>query len=214
MSKGKLAKFADLKTFGNVFEQLPLPRGQWAGYFGNNNDIVLELACGKAEYTINLALRHPDRNYIGIDLKGARIWRGAKTAEEMDIYNAAFIRNRIELLTEYFDRDEISEIWITFPDPYPRPCKSQKRLTSARFLTLYGQVLKKDGLIHLKTDADGLFDFTLETIDEEKCRIHEMTRDLYAAPINNKDLLIQTTFEKSHLLNKRTIKYVSFRLPG
>lgn len=212
MSKGKLAKFADLKTFLNVFEQKPPPKGNWAGHFGNSHDIVLELACGKAEYTINLALRHPGKNYIGIDLKGARIWRGAKTAAEMDIYNVAFIRNRIESLTDFFDRDEISEIWITFPDPFPRPCKAQKRLTSARFLGLYRQVLKKDGLIHLKTDADGLFEFTLETIAEGKCRIHELIRDLYGSPIKNPDLTIQTTFEKGHLMAKRTIKYVCFSL--
>jgi len=213
MSKGKLAKFAELQDFQNVFEDLPVPKGRWAEQFGNENDIVLELACGKAEYTINLALRHPDRNYIGIDLKGARIWRGAKTASEMDIYNVAFIRNRIELLTEYFDRDEVSEIWITFPDPFPRPCKSQKRLTSARFLALYRQVLKKNGLIHFKTDADGLFEFTMETLEEEKCRIHDLNRDLYASPIKNPDLAIQTTFEKCHLKNGRTIKYVCFSLP-
>jgi tRNA (guanine-N7-)-methyltransferase len=212
MSKGKLAKFADLKTFPNVFEELPLPKGRWAERFGNNNRIVLELACGKAEYTINLALRHPDRNFIGIDLKGARIWRGAKTAAEMDIYNVAFIRNRIELLTEFFGKDEISEIWINFPDPFPKPCKSQKRLTSARFLALYRRVLKKDGLIHLKTDSDGLFQFTLETIADEKGHIHGLTWNLYGSPIENQDLAIQTTFEKGHLLAKRTIKYVCFSL--
>lgn len=213
MSKGKLAKFADLKTFANVFEDLPVPKGRWNEHFGNDNDIILELGCGKAEYTINLALRHPDNNFIGIDLKGARIWRGAKTALEMEIQNVAFIRHRIELITEYFTKDEVSEIWITFPDPFPRPCKSQKRLTSARFLGLYKQVLKKDGLIHLKTDADNLFQFTLETIKETGCRIHEMYRDLYANPIENSTLLIQTTFEKSHLLDNRIIKYVGFRLP-
>lgn len=212
MSKGKLAKFAELKTFYNVFENLPLPKGNWAGHFGNNNDIVLELACGKAEYSLNLAARYLDRNFIGIDIKGARIWRGAKTAIEGDLQNVAFIRNRIELLTDYFDKDEISEIWIPFPDPFPKPCKSQKRLTSARFLGLYRKVLKKGGLIHFKTDADSLFEFTLQTLAEEKCRIHELSRDLYAAPINDPDLAIQTTFEKAHLLDNRIIKYVCFSL--
>lgn len=213
MSKGKLAKFAELKAFGNVFETLPLPKGDWAGHFGNSNDIVLELACGKAEYTLNLAARHSYRNFIGIDIKGARIWRGAKTAADNNLRNVAFIRNRIELLTDYFDKDEISEIWIPFPDPFPKPCKSQKRLTSARFLGLYRLVLKKGGLIHLKTDAVGLFEFTLQTLADERCRIHELIWDLYSAPITDPKLAIQTTFEKAHLLDKRTIKYVCFSLP-
>ncbi|MBN2226207.1 MAG: tRNA (guanosine(46)-N7)-methyltransferase TrmB [candidate division Zixibacteria bacterium] len=211
MSKGKLAKFAELATFSNVFEYEPLPKGRWAeDFFKNGNPITLELACGKAEYTIDLARTFPERNFIGIDLKGARIWRGAKNALEMKLANVGFIRQRIELLTDMFTKDEISEIWITFPDPYPRKCKARKRLTSPRFLDLYRQVLKPNGLIHLKTDELNLFEYTKETLAEQKCIVHEVIDDVYAGPIIDDVLSIKTTFEKSHLAEGRTIRYLRF----
>ncbi|UCD17628.1 MAG: tRNA (guanosine(46)-N7)-methyltransferase TrmB [Candidatus Zixiibacteriota bacterium] len=211
MSKGKLAKFAELATFSNVFEYEPPPKGRWhADYFKNNNPIALELACGKAEYTIELALRFPEQNFVGIDIKGARLWRGAKTALDLNLRNVAFVRHRIELIAEIFGPDEIAEIWITFPDPYPKKSKAKKRLTSPRFLNLYRQVLKEAGMIHLKTDDRNLFEFTRETLAEEQCIVHEIIEDLYAAPIGNQLLEIKTTYEKEYLEAGRTIRYLRF----
>ena len=177
MSKGKLERFAELKTFNNVFEYPDYPedkpfflKGKWSsGYFKNDNPITLELACGKGEYTIALAKKYPDRNFIGIDIKGARIWKGAKMALGEGLANVAFLRIFIDWLHNYFDKEEIDQIWITFPDPYPKKSKKNKRLTSSKFLNLYRNILKKGGQIHLKTDSDLLYQFSLEMIKAEKC---------------------------------------------
>ncbi len=211
MSKGKLVKFAELATFSNTLQTMDVPRGCWSReYFGNDNEIILELACGKGDYTIQLARHYPEKNFIGVDIKGARLWRGAKMALDNNLKNVAFIRNFIENLTELFSESEISEIWITFPDPYTKRRKAKKRLTSPRFLGLYRKVLKKGGLIHLKTDEKSLFEFTQEIIGNENCILHEKIDNLYANPIENELLSIKTTYEKSHLEDGRIIRYLCF----
>ncbi|MDX1642366.1 MAG: tRNA (guanosine(46)-N7)-methyltransferase TrmB, partial [Balneolaceae bacterium] len=170
-NKNKLQRFEDIARFENVFEytdfeDTPTPKGKWhQEIFGNENPIVLELACGKAEYTLYLAERNPRKNYIGIDLKGNRIWKGAKYALKNQMANVHFIRMLIDHLPDYFEKGEVDEIWITFPDPHPRGSRSKQRLTSPKFLDIYRKVLKPGSQIHLKTDSDLLFEFTLETIE-------------------------------------------------
>ncbi|RMH74169.1 MAG: tRNA (guanosine(46)-N7)-methyltransferase TrmB [Gemmatimonadetes bacterium] len=213
MAKRKRQHLAELETFDNVYQQPVLWKGQWATEcFGNSHPITLELACGKGEYTVELARRFPQTNFIGVDIKGARIWRGAKTAIETGIPNVAFIRTYIQFLPEYFGKDEISEIWITFPDPYIKPSKWRKRLTSSFFLNIYRQILKPEGHIHLKTDSDKLYQFTLETLQAEKCTVQAQIDDIYGQDCPNELLSIQTYYEKKHLANQRTIKYVCFTL--
>lgn len=218
MGKNKLKRFKDIDRFENVFEytdfeESPTPKGKWhSEVFRNNNPIVLELACGKGEYTLFLAEQFPDRNYIGIDLKGNRIWKGAKYALDQEMENVHFIRMLIDHLEDYFEPGEVDEIWITFPDPHPRESRSKQRLTSPKFLKIYRNILKKGGLIHLKTDSDLLYNFTLETIEEEECTLLRQVDDIYSeAPYD--PLLTQKTFyEKQHLEEGRTIRYVCFQL--
>jgi len=218
MSKGKLERFAELKTFNNVFEYPDYPpdkpfflKGKWrSGYFKNDKPITLELACGKGEYTIALAKKYPDRNFIGIDIKGARIWKGAKMALGEGLANVAFLRIFIDRLHNYFDKEEIDQIWITFPDPYPKKSKKNKRLTSSKFLNLYRNILKKEGQIHLKTDSELLYQFSLEMIKTEKCKVEESTEDLYNSSPTNEILTIKTYFELKHLEEGRRIKYLCF----
>ncbi len=222
-SKNKLARFAEMETFSNVFQPTMDDvksgnfrlKGKWAkDYFGNQNPIVLELGCGKGEYTIGLAQRYPDKNFIGIDIKGARIWRGAKTAEEENIRNACFIRTKIDFITNFFDKNEVSEIWCTFSDPQPK--KPNKRLTSEVFINRYKQFLRPEGLVHLKTDSDLLFASTEEEIH---CRGYSelyRTWDLYGEAIDNMDdatadiLSIRTFYEQMWLDEGKKIKYVKF----
>ena len=169
MGKDKLKRFAELETFTNVFQLNPVHKGNWnKNYFKNNQPIVLELGCGRGEYTVSLAKYFPVKNFIGIDIKGARIWRGAKTGMEEHISNMAFLRIEIEQLEEHFSENEVDEIWITFPDPQPQISRERKRLTSDRFLTMYKKVLSPNGIVHLKTDNDGLYAYTLEKIAELK----------------------------------------------
>ena len=169
MGKDKLKRFAEVETFSNV---LQLDAGkpfkeQWStGFFKNSNPIILELACGKGEYAVNLARLFPGKNFIGIDYKGNRIWRGAKTALEDGVNNVAFLRIQIENITDYFGPGEVDELWITFPDPQPQVSREKKRLTSPRFLEKYRPILKPGGYINLKTDNDGLHIYTTEKIDE------------------------------------------------
>ena len=211
MTKGKLAKFAELTTFSNALQKEDTHSDDWLkSCFPKGNEITLELACGKGSYTIQMAQLYPDRNFIGIDRKGDRLWRGAKTAQELNLTNAIFIRNRVENLTELFRHNEVSEIWITFPDPYIKRRTAKRRLTSPMFLNLYRKVLKKGGLVHLKTDEINLFRFTEKTLAEENCIIQERIDDLYANPIENEQLAIQTDYEKSHLSEGRTIRYLCF----
>lgn len=221
MTKNKLERFAELATFPNVVQLNPEYKGKWAAeFFKNNFPIVLELACGKGEYTVALAKKFPQKNFIGIDIKGNRIWKGAKQAVEEKISNAGFLRIQIDHITEYFSENEISEIWLTFPDPYLKKSKANKRLTSKRFLDLYKKILKPDGIIHLKTDSDLLYDFTLETVRENKFNLLKSTNNLYNSDSNalpfgeswGEASSVKTFYEQQHLANGKTIKYLSFTL--
>lgn len=218
-NKNKTKRLAEIAQFENVLDyteirEIDRPKGLWnKTIFKNHQPITLELGCGKGEYTVELARRYPDRNFIGIDIKGPRIWRGAKTALEEELTNVRFLRIFIDHLHYYFDRDEVDEIWITFPDPYIRkkPRRS-KRLTSPKFLSIYRNVLKPGGTIHLKTDSSVLFDFTLETIEQEGCKIIKQIDDVYRDATNDELLMIQTFYEKMHLKEEKTIRFVAFQL--
>ncbi len=226
MSKGKLQKFAELATFPNVFQNFSHHqpelinyrsekadlKGRWNQFFGNKHPITLELACGRGEYTLAMARRTLTGNFIGVDIKGARIWKGAKTALEENLRNVAFVRTEIEFLDHFFASGEIAEIWITFPDPFPRKSRSGKRLTSPRFLDIYQKILQPGGFIHLKTDSELLFDFTLEMIRDRKLKIHQLVRDVYSEPHGNDLLYVKTYYENLHLAEGHIIRYVRFSL--
>ena len=188
MGKDKLKRFAENKGFANLVEppfeevlnQDYKLKGKWhQDFFKNNNPLVLELGCGRGEYTVGLAQRFPDKNFIGVDIKGARLWRGAKTVHEEQIPNAGFLRTRIDFITSFFAKDEVSEIWITFPDPQRKKRFARKRLTGPMFIERYKQFLKPEGLMHLKSDSDFFFGYTLEQIEENKYTKQFSTADLY-----------------------------------
>ncbi|RZA00586.1 MAG: tRNA (guanosine(46)-N7)-methyltransferase TrmB [Sphingobacteriaceae bacterium] len=213
MGKDKLRRFAEIETFSNVLQiDAGKPyKGQWStGFFKNSNPVVLELACGKGEYTVNLAQMFPNKNFIGIDYKGNRIWRGAKTAIEEGVNNVAFLRMQIENLVEYFAPGEVDEIWITFPDPQPQLSREKKRLTSPRFLNMYQQVLKEGGFVNLKTDNDGLYEYTADKIAELKLPLHINTADLYDSEFADEVLSIKTYYEKKYLKDNKNINYLKF----
>ncbi len=213
MGKDKLRRFAEIETFSNVLQiDAGKPyKGQWStGFFKNSNPVVLELACGKGEYTVNLAQMFPGKNFIGIDYKGNRIWRGAKTAIEEGVNNVAFLRMQIENLVEYFAPGEVDEIWITFPDPQPQLSREKKRLTSPRFLTMYEQVLKEGGCVNLKTDNDGLYQYSVDKIAELKLPSHIQTADLYHSEFADEVLSIKTYYEKKYLKDNKNINYLKF----
>ena len=213
MGKDKLRRFAEIATFDNVLEleEGKKLKGSWSwAQFGNNHPLVLELACGKGEYTVNLAQLFPDKNFIGIDYKGNRIWRGAKTAIEENIPNVAFLRIQIENIMDYFETNEISEIWITFPDPQPQVSREKKRLTAPRFLEMYKVILKPEASIHLKTDNDALHAYTREKIEELNLHLHVSTPDLYHSEFVTEVLSIKTYYEKKYLANSKNINYLKF----
>jgi len=212
MAKRKLERFAELKTFPNVFEY-PSPelKEKWhTEVFKNGNPITLELACGRGEYTLALARRYPQRNFVGIDLKGARLWRGAKTALEENLTNAIFVRMPIERILDIFSEKQIEEIWLPFPDPYPKRSKENKRLTSPKFLSIYKTLMLDDGLIHFKTDDDDFYQYTLETLREQKCTIHRVINDVHANTIDDEFITLKTTYENKHIAAGKIIKYVCF----
>ena len=213
MGKDKLRRFAEIDTFSNVFQMdagKPF-KGEWnAGVFKNANPVVLELACGKGEYTVNLAVLFPNKNFIGVDYKGNRIWRGAKTALEDGVNNVAFLRIQIENLIDYFAPGEIDEIWITFPDPQPQLSREKKRLTSPRFLNMYRQILKPGGFINLKTDNDGFHTYTVGQIDQLKLNLHTRTENLYHSEYADEVLSIKTYYEKKYLKDNKNINYLKF----
>lgn len=215
MGKDKLRRFAEVATFSNVVQLdagKPL-KGQWAKeFFKNDRPVVLELACGKGEYTVNLAQMFPDKNFIGIDYKGNRLWRGAKTALEEGVDNVGFLRIQIETITDYFGPGEVDEIWITFPDPQPQISREKKRLTSPRFLDKYKELLKSGGFINLKTDNDGLHAYTVEKIEELKLPLTIRTEDLYNSPYADEVLSIKTYYEKKYLATNKNINYLKFSL--
>lgn len=189
-------------------------KGNWSKtHFQNDNPITLELACGGGEYTVGLARNFPDRNFIGVDVKGNRLWKGAKTAMEEGLNNVAFLRTRIEIIEHFFALDEVSEIWITFPDPFPRASKVNRRLSSPLFLEKYRKLLKPGGLVHLKHDDSDFYQFTLDTIaEDERNTLLFNSADIYAAPLPYPELGIQTLYESFHLAAGKTIKYVRFRI--
>lgn len=214
MGKDKLRKFAEIDTFPNVYqlEEGAVNKGQWAQkHFKNTRPIVLELACGKGEYTVNMAKVFPEKNFIGIDYKGNRIWRGAKTALDEEIPNVAFLRIQIEDILSYFSAHEVSEIWITFPDPQPQLSREKKRLTSDRFLDQYKQILEAQGLMHLKTDNDGLYQYTVGKLEERNETVLASTSDLYHDEILDEILSIKTYYEKKYLLVNKNINYVRWQ---
>ena len=213
MGKDKLRRFAEIETFANVYqlEEGKALKGNWAAeHFKNTNPVVLELACGKGEYSVNLARLFPEKNFIGIDYKGNRIWRGAKTAIEDGINNVAFLRIQIENLLDYFNEGEIDEIWITFPDPQPQDSREKKRLTFPAFLNRYKLVLKPGGSVNLKTDNDQLYAYTCEKVEELKLSIHKNTDHLYTSDLVDEVLSIKTYYEKKYLLHDKNINYIQF----
>jgi len=213
MGKDKLRKFAEVATFKNVV-QLDAGKeykGQWASkFFGNDKPVILELACGKGEYTVNLAKLFPEKNFIGIDYKGNRIWRGAKTALEEGIDNVGFLRIQIETILEHFEENEISEIWITFPDPQPQDSREKKRLTNPKFLERYKIILKDNGIMHLKTDSDFFFNYTVEQIDLLALTKFKETSDLYQSDLVDEVLSIKTYYERKYLAVDKSINYVQW----
>ncbi|MBN4066027.1 tRNA (guanosine(46)-N7)-methyltransferase TrmB [Candidatus Amoebophilus asiaticus] len=211
MRKSKLHKYAELDTFENCLQDPETIKGKWhEQYFKNNNPITLELGCGKGEYTIALAERFKTRNFIGADIKGARLWRGCKIALEKELRNVAFLRIQIDHIIDYFEKDEVSEIWLTFPDPQPK--KEKKRLTAINFVEKYQCFLKKGCIVHLKTDDLNLYEYTLEVIKGHNLELIDNTDDLYNSAILNDPLTIKTTYEQKFLEIGQTIKYIGFKL--
>ncbi len=223
MAKRKLKKFAEVRSFDNCFflsfeqsqaEGLPL-KGNWhKNYFKNNNPIVLELGCGKGEYTVGLAKRYPNKNFIGVDIKGNRIWTGAKTAIEDKMNNVAFIRTRIDNIEACFGDGEINEIWITFPDPQPQLSRIRNRLTNMKFINKYKQILGNGGIINLKTDSASFYEYTGEVVAENKLELLDATNDLYADTTLRDEALttIKTYYEKKFSDLGFKICYLKFRV--
>lgn len=227
--KRKLEHFAEMKTFANVFEPEVAEvfrtdykmKGKWkSDFFKNDHPLILELGCGKGEYSVGMAQKFPQRNYIGMDIKGARMWRGAKTALEENISNVAFLRTRIDFIEGCFATDEVDEIWITFPDPQPKDRQEKKRLTSPLFMKRYLQFLKKDGTIHLKTDNNFFYNYSLEEVKRHGYEILEATDDLYAEKIEDFDqttqeiLSIKTHYERLFTAKGHSIHYLKFKPHG
>ena len=213
MAQKKLQRFNDIKTFSNVLEYPTGMQGKWRELFKNNNPVVLELACGRGEYTVGLATLYPDQNFIGVDVKGNRMYIGAKKALLDNTSNAAFLRTQIERLAQYFSKEEVDEIWITFPDPQLRTSKAKKRLTHPRFLRLYNQILRAGGPIHLKTDSPALYKFTKKVINMYDLPIIEDCSDVYGQPIIKDELKIKTHYERLDIAQSKTIYYLRFTLP-
>jgi len=218
MSRNKIQQFAENSEnpifFQPFYEELmagfPI-KGKWQqDFFKNNNPIVLELGCGKGEYTVGLAEKYPDMNFVGIDLKGARMWRGATDAQNLGLKNVAFIRTKIDKLLHFFAPQEVDEIWLTFSDPQPK--KERRRLSSPRFLKIYQQTLKPEGIIHIKTDSLELFDYTMDVVDYFKLPLHYSTHDLYNSDFKGDAPQIQTFYEKIYLAEGKPINYAQFSL--
>jgi tRNA (guanine-N7-)-methyltransferase len=210
MGKNKLARFEQNLTFKNMVQLPESMAGKWSDFFENNKSITLELACGHGAYTVGLARLFPERNFIGIDRKGARMWKGAKTAIEENLDNAAFMRIQIDHCAEHFGPNEVDEIWITFADPQPN--KDRKKLTHPMFLTRYKQFLKPNGIINLKTDDDHLYEYTLDLIKEKKYKLLENKNDIYNWEDITEELKIKTYYELKWLQIGKTIKYLKFRI--
>ena len=224
MGKGKLAKFADMETYENVFqypysvvEHVPFEmKGKWhEQYFHNQNPIVLELGCGKGEYTVELAKLYPEMNFIGVDIKGARMWTGATQALNEGLKNVAFLRTNIEIIERFFAEDEVQEIWLTFSDPQMK--NPRKRLTSTFFMERYRKFLVDGGIIHLKTDSNFLFTYTTYMVERNHLPVQERTEDLYhnsqLSTLHSPLLTIQTYYESMWIARGLNIKYMKWQLP-
>ena len=221
MTKNKLERFAEMKTFSNVIEpsfdevfnaDYKL-KGSWRKkFFENNHPIILELGCGKGEYTVNLAKQYPGINFIGVDIKGARMWKGAKKAREEGLNNTVFLRTRIDFINSFFKPNEINEIWVTFPDPQPK--KAKKRLISTKFLSYYQKILKNNGIVHLKTDNSNIYEYACKIASINHLDVLKKTHDIHNS--NDEELKpiveIQTFYEKKFMEEGKTIKYLSFKL--
>ena len=214
MGQKKLQRFAELETFSNVLQFPKDIKGKWKTIFHNDHPITLELACGKGEYAVGLGRLYPNRNFIGIDLKGNRIWVGAKKALQENLSNVAFLRTQIDQVTEYFEAKEVAEIWITFPDPQLRLSKAKKRLTHPKFLRLYQQFLAPGGLIHLKTDSPDLYRFTKLVIELYGCPLHTDMDDVFNNETVSEELKIKTHYESLDIAGSNRIHYLCFSLPG
>ncbi|MBL0099362.1 MAG: tRNA (guanosine(46)-N7)-methyltransferase TrmB [Saprospiraceae bacterium] len=226
--KNKLKKFADLLSYPNVYENYDpkFPKllisadteadmiGNWrTSCYKNSNPLILELACGRGEYTEALVQAYPDQNFLGVDVKGARIWMGASHCLEKGLTNAAFLRTRIEQISLFFGTNEVDGIWITFPDPFLRESKENKRLTSARFLDQYKKIIKPGAILHLKTDDPTLYHFTLDTLLQyQGAHIIYKNDDIYAHDLDYDELKYKTHYEKEHLADGRKIKYIRFTI--
>jgi len=221
VTKNKLERFAEMKTFSNVIEpsfdevfnaDYKL-KGSWRKkFFENNHPIILELGCGKGEYTVNLAKQYPGINFIGVDIKGARMWKGAKKAREEGLNNTVFLRTRIDFINSFFKPNEINEIWVTFPDPQPK--KAKKRLISTKFLSYYQKILKNNGIVHLKTDNSNIYEYACKIASINHLDVLKKTHDIHNS--NDEELKpiveIQTFYEKKFMEEGKTIKYLSFKL--
>lgn len=214
MGQKKLLRFAEIATFPNVLQYPKDMAGKWAEFFGNNHPITLELACGKGEYTIGLAGMYPNRNFIGFDLKGNRIWVGAKTAIRNGLNNVAFVRSQIDKITDYFKAYEVDDIWITFPDPQLRASKAKKRLTHPVFLRRFQQILKPGGHIHLKTDSPDLYFFTREVIRRYNLDLSMDNDDVHGNDAVPAELKIRTHYESLNISGSNRVYYLRFSLTG
>lgn len=214
MAQKKLLRFAELSTFTNTLEYPEDMPGNWHSFFKNNCPVILELACGRGEYTVGLARMFPQQNFIGIDIKGNRMYIGAKKCLTEGLNNAGFLRTQIEMLTDYFAAGEVDEIWITFPDPQLRVSKAKRRLTHPRFLRLYQQVLKPSGIIHLKTDSPDLYHFTKRVIELYGLIIIEDNDDVYKQAFVREELKIKTHYESLDIAQSNKIHYLKFTLPA
>ena len=214
MAQKKLQRFADLKTFSNTLEYPVDMKDKWSSFFKNDNPLILELACGRGEYTVGMAMLFPEQNFIGVDIKGNRMYIGAKKCLNDKINNAGFLRTQIEKLADYFAPDEVDEIWITFPDPQLRTSKAKKRLTHPRFLRLYQQILKPGGFVHLKTDSPDLYFFTKRVAELYGLAIVEDRDNVYAGLTVKEELKIKTHYESLDIAQSKKIHYLKFTLPA
>jgi tRNA (guanine-N7-)-methyltransferase len=214
MGHKKLIRFAAIREFSNVLEYPERMPGRWQQFFGNSNPLVLELACGRGEYTLGLASMYPDVNFLGVDIKGNRLYNGAKKALEERLTNAAFLRIQIDKLMAFFAPGEVQAIWITFPDPQLRTSKARKRLTHPKFLRIYQQLLVAGGVIHLKTDSPDLYRFTKTVLDAYSMLPDEDTDDLYRGANLPPVLQIRTHYESLDIAGSNRVHYLQFRLPA
>lgn len=213
MGQKKLKRFAEIKTFANVLEYPEEMAGKWKNFFNNDHPITLELACGRGEYTVGLARLHPNQNFIGVDIKGNRMYIGARQCLQENLHNGAFLRTQIEMINRYFAPGEVDAIWVTFPDPQLRTSKAKKRLTHPRFLRLYRQFLKPGGTIHLKTDSPQLFQFTKRVIELYGLLLVEENDDVYKEQLVPEELAIKTHYESLDIAQSKRVHYLKFSLP-